>query len=184
MTNTNESPISVTFKAGTAQYAPQITVRGDTGAEFLSRLLELNPEVSEGLDNNDPITNAIAVFQASWIETWALAAKALEGTVAPSNGGGGQRPAGGAAAATGSGTNADGRKVETDKFDNTYEFNHPQAPDTPYGPAVLKRWTQRDGKKRANWVDPRTAPSGYGQFGTIADDDRWGGKWGKDAKGV
>src|SRR5690606_9661999 len=85
---------------------------------FLSRLLELNPEVSEGLENDDPITNAIAVFQASWIETWALAAKALEGTVAPSNGGGGQRPAGGAAAATGSGTNADGRKVETDKFDN------------------------------------------------------------------
>src|SRR5690606_5961430 len=90
MTNTNESPISVTFKAGTAQYAPQITVRGDTGAEFLSRLLELNPEVSEGLENDDPITNAIAVFQASWIETWALAAKALEGTVAPSNGGGGR----------------------------------------------------------------------------------------------
>ncbi len=63
-----------------------------------------------------------------------------------------------------------------------FEFDHPKAPATPHGPAVLKTWKQRDGKVRKSWVDPRTTPSGYGTYGTISDDDKAFGKWGKDAE--
>lgn len=169
-----EAPISVSFKAGTAQYAPLITVRADSADQLLERLVALNPGITEGLNDDAPITDSVAVFQAAFVETWALAAKALEG-VSVANGGG-------ASAATGQSTTAEGRKTETDKFDNVFEFDHPKAPATPHGPAVLKTWKQRDGKVRKSWVDPRTTPSGYGTYGTIADDDKAFGKWGKDAE--
>lgn len=172
-----EAPISVSFKAGTAQYAPQLTVRADSADQLLERLVALNPGITEGLNDDAPITDSVAVFQAAFVETWALAAKALEGVAATAAASGG-----GASAATGVSTSASGGKVETDKFDNTYEFGHPKAPATPHGPAVLKTWKERSGKTRKSWVDPRTAPSGYGTYGAIADDDKAFGKWGKDAE--
>jgi hypothetical protein len=168
-----EAPVSVTFKTGTAQYAPQITVRGNTVDEVITSLVELNPDITEAGDLN--AADLVAAFGVAVVSRWATAVKALDGVVPTASN---PQPSGGAAAESG------GQLVELDRFNNTYEHNHPKAPATPHGPAVLKRWKQRDGKARTSWVDPRVAPSGFAVHGTINESDLWEGKWGQDAKGV
>lgn len=170
-----EAPLSVSFKAGTAQYAPQVTVRATNAEELFNHLVELQPEIGKAMNDGAPITDAIAAFAAGVVATWATASKALDGVVPTASN---PKPTGGPAAESG------GQGVETDRFGNTFEHNHPKAPATPHGPAVLKRWKQRDGKPRTSWVDPRVAPSGFAVHGTVAEGDLWQGKWGQDAKGV
>lgn len=69
---------------------------------------------------------------------------------------------------------------ETDRYGNTFEHNHPKAPQTQWGPAVLKRGTSKSGNSYARWTDPRDPyiPSNKGK---AAPPDLWPGEF---ARGV
>ena len=58
---------------------------------------------------------------------------------------------------------APGPSTETDRWGNSFELGHPEAPLTPHGPAVLKRGKSQSGNLYAQWVDPRAkaVPSNY-----------------------
>ena len=68
-------------------------------------------------------------------------------------------PGGGSAAGVG----GYGAVVEEDRFGAKFVLNHPQAPTTPTGPAVLKRWRANSGKITTAWIDNRlkAVPSNY-----------------------
>lgn len=55
----------------------------------------------------------------------------------------------------------------------TFEHNHPQAPQTIYGPKVLKRAKSQAGKDYAQWLDPRDPgiPSVYAANGKAKPQD-------------
>jgi hypothetical protein len=179
--SSNEAPVSVTFKTGTAQYSPQITVRGETVQEVLDRLTELQPELHAAGDL--PAADLIAAFGASVVASWAAAAKALEGVVLTP-----ARPAaatsgtnGGSGSSAPAPSNDGSLRVEEDKWGGKYTHNHPKAPPTPYGTSVLREWTAQSGKSMARWVDPRDPkiPSVYATNGKDAPADLGEGDWAK-----
>ena len=181
MTNT-EAPFSVTVKAGTAQYAPQFTIRADSADELLSRLISLDPDVAS-LGDEISIKDAAASFAAGVIATWAKVSSVLEGVVPTparltAQGGG----AGASQASAPTAPANDGSlRVEEDKWGGKYTHNHPKAPPTPYGTSVLREWTAQSGKKMARWVDPRDPkiPSVYAVNGKDAPADLGEGDWAK-----
>lgn len=73
--------------------------------------------------------------------------------------------------------------TETDRWGKSYQHGHPQAPQTPFGPAVLKRAQSQAGKPYARWVDPRAKeiPSVYAAGTRNDPPDLWPGDF---AKGV
>jgi hypothetical protein len=173
--------VSATFKTGTAQYAPQITVRGGTVQELVDRLYELQPDLAAAGDL--PVADLVAAFGVSVVDRWAQAAKALEGVVLTP-----AKPA----APTQREVNPNGHNpaapssdglvtVEEDKWGGKYTHNHPKAPPTPYGTSVLREWTAQSGKRMARWVDPRDPkiPSVYATNGKDAPADLGEGDWAK-----
>jgi hypothetical protein len=178
---TTEAPVSVTFKTGTAQYSPQITVRGNTVQEVVDRLFELQPDLAAAGDL--PVADLIASFGVSVVDRWAKAATALEGVVltpAKPNSAvpasiGGQAPQSFASAPESGGA----YRVEEDKWGGKYTHNHPKAPPNPYGTSVLREWTAQSGKKMARFVDPRDPkiPSVYATNGKDAPADLGEGSW-------
>lgn len=176
-TTTTEAPVSVTFKTGTAQYSPQITVRGNTVQEVVDRLFELQPDLAAAGDL--PVADLIASFGVSVVDRWAKAATALEGVVltpARPVANSASRPSG---VDAGSVTTDGALRVEEDKWGGKYTHNHPKAPPTPYGTSVLREWTAQSGKKMARWVDPRDPkiPSVYATNGKDAPADLGEGGW-------
>ena len=53
----------------------------------------------------------------------------------------------------------------TDKWDNMWTYNHPSAPMTPRGPAVLKSAKSRDDKPYKRFEDPAKGPKWYADHG-------------------
>jgi hypothetical protein len=179
VTNT-EAPLSTTFKTGTAQYAPQITVRGDSVQELLDRLIELQPELATVTDVT--AADLVAAFGASVVASWATAAKALEGVVpTPGKPAPVQREVNPNGHQTAAPDNDGAFRKEEDKWGGVYTHNHPKAPPTPYGTSVLREWTAQSGKKMARWVDPRDPkiPSVYAVNGKDAPADLGEGDWAK-----
>lgn len=160
-----EAPITVTVK-GDGQ-APWVVVRADNPHQANERLEGI---IESGLEGT------LAVASRSLTETFA-GAKAT-GTAVPTVVAGldGQvvssTPAPGAVSApapapvpTSQPTLAGGAsEVIPDRFGRAFEFNHPQAPQTPHGAAVLMHAKGRDnGRPYSQWLDPRSkkVPGNY-----------------------
>lgn len=185
MTNTEntEAPFSVTVKAGTAQYAPQFTIRANTADELLSRLISLDPDVAS-LGDDISVKDAAASFAAGVIATWVKVSTVLEGVVpTPGKPNGGPAAVGAVTGGTGNpaAVNDGSQRVETDKWGGVFTHNHPKAPPSPHGTMVLREWTAQSGKKMARWVDPRDPkiPSVYAVNGKDAPADLSEGDWAK-----
>lgn len=174
------SALTVTLKGGGDYNAPWIVVRADDPNEmehYLSAVKErLTTAVSDAARSFHAIWNvadglgASSVQPAPQAQPQAPAAPASPWESAPAAP---AAPAPAAAPAAQPGSS----EPEVNKYGNTYEWGHPQAPMTPGGQAVLKRATSRAGKAYARWIDPRSKeiPSVYAA-GTRQDPpDLWPG---------
>lgn len=153
MTDTTDAPYVVTLKAGASYDSPWIVVRGDTADEVKDRLRDLW---------SGEVAAAVVATASAFLNTWATekggpspegavdnVVRAVSGTVV-------NDPVGNSPAPSTPAPQAAAAGVETDRWGNTYEHNHPKAPETGYGPKVLKRGLSREGNKPyAQWLDPR-----------------------------
>lgn len=167
---------TATIKAGSGYDAPWIVIRANTADELKNLLRQAHDGLSV------PLTLTAQVFQADWSGATPPQGQAHNhgfGTGSQSNGdehptgqGGGGNQGGGS-----------GGNIETNKWGGTFEWNHPQAPDTRYGKKVLKRWRAQSGKDSVAWIDPRdpSIPSVYQKNGKDRPSDLLDLEW---AKGV
>lgn len=162
MSENENAAFTATMKAGPGFADPWIVVRGDTAAQINARLREVWTEnvggnviaTAEALHKEyktTPPTPGSAGVQPDPAYTAPVQAvvAAVDGTVidqgptpAPSNNQAAPAPGG-------------QQGVETDKWGGSYEWNHAKAPQTQYGPKVLKRAISQAGKPYSQWLDPR-----------------------------
>lgn len=176
-----ESPLVVTLKGGGNHADPWIVVRADTTQQLVERLNEV---VNAGVDG------AVVAAQQAFTATYGGAPANPVQTVQQGLGGqvvqaqptptqASYTPAPQVSAPPAQVAPAGGAHSETDRFQNTWTFNHPKAPQTPHGPAVHRSWTTQAGKASNRWVDPRAkAVAGNYAKGVREDPaDLWPGDW-------
>lgn len=67
-----------------------------------------------------------------------------------------------------------GPETVTDKHDNKYTYNHPDARDIEPGvQEILREWTDKNGKSRKAWVDPCRGPKPFSPGDRDRDYIRW-----------
>lgn len=174
-----EAPITATLKAGGGYDAPWLVVRADTPDQLTQRL---NAIVEHGIDA------ALVVAAQSLAREWggnAAPAPTASGQTNVEQHLGGQVIQDSAGFTPAPSTNANpapaapaaGITVEEDKWGGRYELNLPNAPQTPFGPAIKVTKQAKSGKYYSRWEDPRikALPSNY-QAGVREDPaDRWEG---------
>lgn len=128
-----EAPISFTTKLN----GDLFTVRGDNVAEFVSNLKDVV--------NDEQLVDLIGDLQA--LAGTAPAVAAVKGS------------AGGTVTSVSS---SSGPETVTDKYDNRFTYNHPEAPEiVPGVTAVLKEWTSQNGRDLRAWKHPITGPKPF-----------------------
>lgn len=129
-----EAPISFTTKLN----GDLFTVRGDSVAEFVSNLKDVV--------NDEQLVDLIGDFQALAGTAPAVAAvkDGVGGTV------------------TSVSSESSGPETVTDRFDNRFTYNHPDAPEiVPGVTAVLKEWTSKNKRDLRAWKHPITGPKPF-----------------------
>lgn len=154
----NESPLSVSFKAGTGFEVPMITVRGDNPDELAARIDGVKQSVLAG------VVDLALVLQRTYDAASQLGGQDVhtEVTPTPAPSAWGQQPtqaptspAPSAPAPQAPAAPASGPFTLTDKWNNIYEYNLPDAPQTPRGPMVKATLEKRDHSGTyQKWLDP------------------------------
>jgi hypothetical protein len=135
----DNAPLTATLKAGAGFDAPWLVVRANNPAELAQRLNAVIDGTVTG-----PLVAAAQVLANEYSGAAPTPAQQPQQTFQ-------QPPAQNQAPAAPQG----GGQVETDRWGGTYEHGRPDAPQTMYGPKVLKRATSQAGKPYAQWLDPR-----------------------------
>lgn len=153
-----ENGVTLTLKGGQGYEAPWLVVRGQNATDVLGQLAE---------ENFESLVKVGAATAADLVQTWDAEKKARGGQAAaapaPARQAGPTPPAPSNPAPQAQAAGPLGPQTESDKWNNTYEHNHPQAPQTQHGPKVLKRGVSKAGKPYAAFIDPRSKaiPSVY-----------------------
>jgi len=175
----SELPIKATIKAGGNQADPWVTVGANSPEELADRLGRMDAALSKTAEVATRFVALRAVADTlggQHVETQYAAppqsAPAPQPPAPPTDPG---PPPFSAAPAPAPGG------VQEDKWGNTYETGRPDAPNTAYGPAVLKRGTSQAGKPYTRWIDPRdkAIPSVYASGQRDNPADLWPGDWAK-----
>lgn len=166
----NQAASNVTLKHPTG---PWWTIYGTAG-EIVQQIGQVFPHLTQGAQATD---FPVIVAQAS--AEWAQVVGATSQTPATQT----QQTFGQPAASQHAqavntvqnavqGTVQGGGTIETDPWGGTYEHGHPKAPQTPFGPKVLKRAKSQAGNMYAQWLDPRDPkiPSVYAAMGKTKPD--------------
>lgn len=172
MTDDN-APLTATLKAGAGYDAPWLVVRANNPAELAQRLNAVIDGTVTG-----PLVAAAQVLASEYSGAAPAPAQQPQQTFQQppaQNQGFGQQQAPQAAPAAPQG----GGQVETDRWGGQYIHNHPAAPPTMYGPKVLRKWQDQQGKQRAMWLDPRDPkiPSVYQANGKTPPPDLIPAAW-------
>lgn len=181
-----ELPIKVTLKSGGNQADPWITVGAESPEQLVDRLNRMDEALSKAAEVAHRFATLHTVARdlgATHVETqYDAPPQAAQQAAQPAP----QAPPQPQQAAPVPPPPFDGPpqgggevRVETDKWNNTYEHGRPDAPNTAFGPAVLKRGTARSGKPYARWIDPRDKgiPSVYASGQRDNPPDLWEGDW-------
>lgn len=71
-----------------------------------------------------------------------------------------------------------GPREKQDRWGNTWVYDHPDAPQTPRGPAVMKVWTAQSGKLTRRWSDPASGPEWFEQRKPkVPKEQQWDGEF-------
>jgi hypothetical protein len=145
----DNAPLTATLKAGAGFDAPWLVVRANNPAELAQRLNAVIDGTVTG-----PLVAAAQVLASEYSGAAPTPAQQPQQTFQQppaQNQGFQQQQAPQAAPAAPQG----GGQVETDRWGGTYEHGRADAPQTMYGPKVLKRATSQAGKPYAQWLEPR-----------------------------
>jgi hypothetical protein len=151
----NESPLSVSVKAGVGYEAPMITVRADDPNQLAQRIAGVKQLVIAGVvDLATTLANtygAAVGLGGQDVKSEAPPTASPWGTQATS-----PAPQPSAAPAPAAPAPAGNTQPFTkqDRYGNTFEYNLPDAPMSPRGPMVKATRKKRAGGTYTMWLDP------------------------------
>jgi hypothetical protein len=152
----NESPLSVSVKAGVGYEAPMITVRADDPNQLAQRLEGVKQLVIAGVvDLATTLANtygAAVGLGGQDVKSEPTPAASPWGP-APATSPAPSAPAAPAPAAPPAAGNAQ-PFTRQDRYGNTFEYNLPDAPMSPRGPMVKATRKKRAGGTYTMWLDP------------------------------
>lgn len=71
-----------------------------------------------------------------------------------------------------------GMETITDKWGAQWTYGHPQSPQTPHGPAIIKKWRAQSGKDMSRWTDPAAGPKWFSERKPkVEKEQQWPGDW-------
>jgi hypothetical protein len=163
----NESPLSVSVKAGVGYEAPMITVRADDPNQLAQRLEGVKQLVIAGVvDLATTLANtygAAVSLGGQDVKSEPTPTASPWGTQATSPA---PQPSAAPAPAAPSPAGNAQPFTKQDRYGNTYEHNLPDAPMSPRGPMVKATRKKRAGGTYTMWLDPahKAVPTAREQF--------------------